>query len=412
MHVWRSADDLAQCRRFEFAVRRTGIGEFAVAPGDAGVVQALIGEVGSNVAGNAVGFASEETEAGLLLGRERRAVAVDETVVARIAGKDGPDEAGQCTGDFRRRKAGAGGGFDERQVHLVGIFDGLQDLLFERGRPAIPEEQPSVAAIDEGRRVAAPLTPKDADRDRAPVRVGALGIVARCAGHRSIARKAAVEEQPPPQLDLLRGKRVLLRHRQIQIQPKRNRDRRQQQHHLPPARGRKFSNAQISEVWAVVVSVTVYARCFPSGAMEIGALKGMRALCSTSIFCAAPPLSGMRQSSFACEESAMRLTANTHCMPGPHATKFKMAPRRWLVRSVSGTADGVAIKVRGMPPAAGISSKTLELVARSTPAVQIHLLSGDRFTVPNASPRAISFSSSEAKLRLINTTSCPSSTRR
>jgi len=46
VHVGRRADDLPKGGRLEIANACAGIREFAVVPGDAGVVQTLVGEVG------------------------------------------------------------------------------------------------------------------------------------------------------------------------------------------------------------------------------------------------------------------------------------------------------------------------------------------------------------------------------
>ena len=56
----------------------------------------------------------------------------------------------------------------ERQVHLVGIPYGLENLFFERSGTAVPEKEAAVTAIDERRRVAAALAAEDGDGDGAP----------------------------------------------------------------------------------------------------------------------------------------------------------------------------------------------------------------------------------------------------
>lgn len=60
VHVGRGAGDLTQRRRFEVALARARIAEFAVAPRYAGIVQAFIGEVGTDMTGDAVRFATEK----------------------------------------------------------------------------------------------------------------------------------------------------------------------------------------------------------------------------------------------------------------------------------------------------------------------------------------------------------------
>jgi hypothetical protein len=74
-------------------------------------VEALIGEVRTDVAGDAVGLAAKELQARLLVGRERVKIAIDEAVEGRISGEDRADETGEGAGDFRGGESGAGGGF-------------------------------------------------------------------------------------------------------------------------------------------------------------------------------------------------------------------------------------------------------------------------------------------------------------
>src|SRR6266540_716857 len=88
--------------------------------------------------------------------------------------------------------------------------DRLEDLLFERGDAAVPKERAAVSPVDESRGIAAPLTAQHADRDRAAVGERALRIMAGGATHRTVAREAAVEEQPPPLLDFCAGEWILL----------------------------------------------------------------------------------------------------------------------------------------------------------------------------------------------------------
>jgi hypothetical protein len=158
VHIRRSPRNFPESWCLEIALACAGVNELPIAPGNAGVVQTLVGEIGTNMASDAVGLAAEELEPGLLLASEGGAVAVDEAVEWGVAGEDGSDEAGEGSGDFLRREVDAGGGFGEREVHFVGIFDGFEDLLFEAGGAAIPEEQATVAAVDEGRGVAAAFT--------------------------------------------------------------------------------------------------------------------------------------------------------------------------------------------------------------------------------------------------------------
>src|SRR6185369_1426737 len=118
VHVRRRARNLAQGGSFEIALTRAKVGEVAVAPGDAGVVEPLIAEIRADVAGDAVALAAEDLESRLLPGRKRGSVAVDEAVERRIAGENRADEAGQCARDLTRRETDPRGGLRERQVHF------------------------------------------------------------------------------------------------------------------------------------------------------------------------------------------------------------------------------------------------------------------------------------------------------
>src|SRR5579885_1719022 len=100
MHVGRGAGDLAQRGRFELAMARAGVGEAAIAPGDAGVVQPLVGEVWADMTRGTVCLPAKELKARRLPGRQSSAVAVDEAVEGRIAGENRPDETRQRARDL------------------------------------------------------------------------------------------------------------------------------------------------------------------------------------------------------------------------------------------------------------------------------------------------------------------------
>ena len=57
VHVGRGPRDLAERRRLKVALAGAGIGELAVTPSHAGIVQALVGEVWADVASHAVRLA-------------------------------------------------------------------------------------------------------------------------------------------------------------------------------------------------------------------------------------------------------------------------------------------------------------------------------------------------------------------
>src|SRR5262245_54697621 len=96
MHVRGCTRDLTEGGSLEVALTRAGIAEFAVAPGDAGIVEAFVGESGADVASRAVCLTSEQLQARLLFRREGGAVAADEAVEPRITREDRPHEAGEC----------------------------------------------------------------------------------------------------------------------------------------------------------------------------------------------------------------------------------------------------------------------------------------------------------------------------
>ena len=110
VHVRCGARDLTQSGRFERAAillvsgnaEAAIISEAPVAPGDAGVVKLLVGEVRSHVTGGAIATSAEHLQAQLLLGRESRAVAVHVTVNWRVAGQDRSHVARQGAGDRLR----------------------------------------------------------------------------------------------------------------------------------------------------------------------------------------------------------------------------------------------------------------------------------------------------------------------
>jgi hypothetical protein len=59
VHVWRGASDLAERGSFELALTSAFIGKSAFMPGDAGVVQAFVSEVRSDVACRAISLAAK-----------------------------------------------------------------------------------------------------------------------------------------------------------------------------------------------------------------------------------------------------------------------------------------------------------------------------------------------------------------
>src|SRR5205814_2218373 len=119
VHIRSGAGDLAQRRNLEGAAV-LGLGRNAEAPGvarlaagsivnigNSGVVEALVGEIRTGVAGDAASFAAEYAQPGAGFGGERLRIAVSEAVVRRIARYNGAHEAGERTCDLVRFEASA-----------------------------------------------------------------------------------------------------------------------------------------------------------------------------------------------------------------------------------------------------------------------------------------------------------------
>src|SRR6185436_6417290 len=138
-------------------------------------------KVRADVTGGAVALATEDLKTLLLFGSKRGSVAIDETVERRIAREDAADIAGQRTCDGGLVEVQTRGSFFETHVHFVRVLDRLEHLFFETRDAPIPEEGSSVAAVDERRRIAAPLPSADTDRYRAAIGKRAIRIMTRCA---------------------------------------------------------------------------------------------------------------------------------------------------------------------------------------------------------------------------------------
>src|SRR5262245_29047329 len=106
MHVGCGAGNLTKRWRFECAVigcvtgdcETAFISETAGAPSDSSVVESFIREVRTEMASGAVSSSSKDSKSELLLGGERRAIAVDKAIVRRIAGENASDIAGKRAG--------------------------------------------------------------------------------------------------------------------------------------------------------------------------------------------------------------------------------------------------------------------------------------------------------------------------
>ena len=140
VHVGCGACHFAQRRRLECAPvfapaadrKPPFVVQTTVPPGDASIVRTFVGEGRADMARSAVALPSENLQPCLLLGRKRRAVAVDEAIVRRIAREDASDVAGQRVCHRRGVQTDARRGFLDREVHFVRILNGFEHLLLER----------------------------------------------------------------------------------------------------------------------------------------------------------------------------------------------------------------------------------------------------------------------------------------
>lgn len=86
-----------------------------------------------------------------------------------------------------------------------------------------------------------------------------VGIVAGRAGDRSVAREAAVVEQPPPQLDFFRRERIVLRDRNVDVQSQGDGEHggtKPDYHRIAFSAGRKFSSAHTSNLLMPAVNMS------------------------------------------------------------------------------------------------------------------------------------------------------------
>ena len=111
--------------------------------------------------------------------------------------------------------------FVNRKVHLEFGHDGLQDLRFEGGDTAVPEERLTPGAIHKRRHAARPTAPVDADGLGSAVGEGALGAMAVDAGERAVAREPSFPKQAAAERDRGGQGRVVSGLGPVQIQPKR-----------------------------------------------------------------------------------------------------------------------------------------------------------------------------------------------
>ena len=107
-------------------------------------------------------------------------------------------------------------------VEFLRVLDGLEGLFFQAGGATVPELRFAVDAIDQHGRIAGAVAVFNPHRNRQPVHEGAARVVTGSARESVVAREDGVEEEPPPQRDLLPRQRIVLRHRHIQVQPQRN----------------------------------------------------------------------------------------------------------------------------------------------------------------------------------------------
>ena len=116
----------------------------------------------------------------------------------------------------------------ELVAHFDGVLDRAEGLLFEGGRPAVPELRRGIGRVDYGRRVSLAELAADPLAGRLVLGPGHLGIVAGGTGDGAVLAQPGVEVEHLAQLDLLGGHGVVGRHGH----------RRQPQGHLRQTGGR------------------------------------------------------------------------------------------------------------------------------------------------------------------------------
>ena len=180
-----------------------GFEKFAVVEAASpGLVELFVGQVGTEVARNAAGFAAEKLQALLLLNCKGGAVAGEVAVIGRVAGEDGSDVAGQGAAEFLlayRLVLGngiqAGDGFVEREAHFYWVRYWLDHLLFERRGTAVPEKGLAPGAVEDARGAARADLIIDAFGAGMFVGEGAFRVVASGAGDGVVFGEAFVEEE-------------------------------------------------------------------------------------------------------------------------------------------------------------------------------------------------------------------------
>jgi hypothetical protein len=214
-----------------------------VVDADADVVEAVVGEerrgLLDHVAGHAATLVDEEVEPALLLLGERLVVTPEvEAVEGRVSGHLGALEGRDRLRHLLHRHLGAllaehllerlhvlGVRADDLQdrlvvlePHLHRVDEGVQRLVFEARRAAVPELAREVGRVHHGGRVARPGERLAAllDALRGAERCvgeGLLGVVAGGAGYLAGRAEAFVLEQLVAELDLLERLRVVRRDR-------------------------------------------------------------------------------------------------------------------------------------------------------------------------------------------------------
>lgn len=198
------------------------------------IVEAVIGEIGSAVAVEAVGsvllgagfiFGKEEFHAALLAGGELFFASGGAVEFGIVAGER-EEKVFESEGDlFRGDLAGAEGFFEggalcffellndgsEIGGHFTMIFDGLEDLLAEGFGAAIPEEGGFPGEIEEGHGIAVPCPAFDSFRKRKAISESTSGIMAGGAGDHAILGEDGIVKEAFTKSDSFLGEGVIAR---------------------------------------------------------------------------------------------------------------------------------------------------------------------------------------------------------
>ena len=223
VHVRRGALDVAEGWHFEKSVvlraaRDTAEAEIHERKFEAVIVDRIAGhKIVAPVAVHASDLA-EELPPLIFLPREIGKIDGNPGIVFRLRRNNRANElrehAGDAVGGDGRRaedliekigvvRLGTETGFERGQshAHFHGVLDGLEHLVFERGRAFIPKIGATqvVAVAGKTHRIPSREPAQKSNAESPPIRVTMLRLMARSAGDRLVQRKAFIPKQDAPE---------------------------------------------------------------------------------------------------------------------------------------------------------------------------------------------------------------------